>query len=109
MIIDEAHIHRRSTVLVRFCGEQKFIVGDIILPVYAVGVNLHITFVVLDSPLANNVMLSRPWIHDMRVVPSTFHQVIRFPTIWGVKEIKGEQATSHDCYRNTLRAKPSTL
>ncbi|KAL5574386.1 hypothetical protein UlMin_023983 [Ulmus minor] len=109
MNIDEVHIHRRSTVLVGFSGEQKFTLGDITLPVYAAGVNLHITFVVLDSPSAYNVILGRPWIHDMRAVPSTFHQVIRFPTAWGVKEIKGEQATSRDCYRNTLRAKPSTL
>ena len=47
MNIDESHIHRRSTVLI---GEQKFTLGDITLPVYVVGVNLHITFVVLDSP-----------------------------------------------------------
>ena len=109
MNIDEAHIHRRSTVLVEFSGEKKFTLGDITLSVYTAGVNLHITFVVLESPSAYNVILGRPWIHDMRVVPSTFHQVIRFPTAWGVKEIKGEQATSRECYRNTLRAKPSTL
>ncbi|KAL5564706.1 hypothetical protein UlMin_027870 [Ulmus minor] len=35
MNIDEAHIHRRSTVLVGFSGEQKFTLGDITLPVYA--------------------------------------------------------------------------
>ncbi|KAL5543502.1 hypothetical protein UlMin_007286 [Ulmus minor] len=109
MNIDESHIHRRSTVLVGFSGEQKFTLGDITLPVYASGVNLHINFVVLDSPSAYNVILGRPWIHEMRAVPSTFHQVIKFPTTWDVREIRGEQATSRDCYRNTLRAKPSTL
>ena len=49
MNIDEAHIHHHSTVLVRFSDKQKFTLGDITLPVYAVGVNLHITFLVLDS------------------------------------------------------------
>lgn len=57
---DEAHIYCRSTVLVRFSGEQKFTLGDSTLPVYAAGVNLHITFVVLDSPSAYNVILNRP-------------------------------------------------
>ena len=109
MNIDKAHIHCRSTVLVGFSGEHKFTLGDITFLVYAVGVNLHIIFVVLDNPSAYNVILGRPWIHDMRVVPSTFYQVIKFPTAWGVKEIKGEQATLHNCYRNTLRAKPSNL
>ena len=60
MNIDEAHIHRHSTVLVGFSGEQKFTLGDITLPVYIVRVNLHITFVVLDSPSAYNVILGRP-------------------------------------------------
>ena len=82
---------------------------DITLPVYAIGVNLHITFVMLNSPSTYNVILGSPWIHIMRAVPSIFHQLIRFPTKWGVKEIKGEQGVSHDCYRNTLRAKPSSL
>ena len=80
MNIDEAHIHRRSTVLIGFSGEQKFTLVDITQPVYAAGVNLHITFIVLDSPSAYNVILDRCWIHDMRAVPSTLYQVIRFPT-----------------------------
>ena len=103
MNIDETHIHRRSTVLVKFSGKQKFTLGDITLLVYAARVNLHITFIVLDSLSAYNVILGKPWIHDMRAVPSTFHQVIKFPTAWGVKEIKGKQGTSRDCYHNTMR------
>lgn len=91
MNIDEAHIHRRSTILVGFSGEQKFTLRDITLPVYAARVNLHITFVVLDSPSSYNVILGRPWIHDMRAVPSTFHQVIRFPIAWGSKKSRANK------------------
>ena len=109
MNIDESHIYCHSTVLVGFSSEHKFTLGDVTLPVYAVEVNLHIIFVVLDSPSAYNVILGRLWIHEMRVVPSIFHQVIRFPTTWCVKEIQGEQGTSRNYYRNTLKAKPSTL
>ena len=75
MNTDESHIHRRSIVLVRFSGKQKFTLGDITLPVYVDGVNLHITFVVLDSPSTYNIIFGRPWIYEMRDVPSTFHQV----------------------------------
>ena len=60
MNIDVSYIHRRSTVLVGFSGEQKFTLGDITLLVHAARVNLHITFVVLDIPLAYNVILGRP-------------------------------------------------
>lgn len=109
MKIDESNICRCSTILVGFSGEQKFTIKDITFPIYAGGVNLYVTFAVLECPSTYNVILGRPWIHEMRAIPSTLHQVIRFPTRWGVKEIKGEQGTSRDCYCNTLRAKPTTL
>ena len=79
MKINESNIRHCSTMLVGFSGEQKFTIGDIALPVYAGGVNLSVTFAVLDSPLAYNMILGRPWIHKMRAVPSTFHQVVKFP------------------------------
>ena len=76
-------------ILFGFNREQKFTLGDITLPVYTARVNLHITFVVLDSPSTYNVILGRLLIHAMRAIPSTFHQVIRFPTKWGVKKNQG--------------------
>ena len=109
MKIDESNIRHCATILVGSSGEQKFTIGDIALPVYAGGVNLSVNFAMLDSPLAYNMILGRPCIHKMMAVPSTFHQVVRFPTKWGVKEIKGEQSISRECYRNTLKAKPAVL
>ena len=101
-------INRRTKVLIGFSGEQKFILGEVTLPVYAEGVNKMTTFLVLDSPSAYNMIMGRPWIHDMRAVSSIFHQVIRFPTKWGVKEIKGDQQASRSCYQTTLKAKAAS-
>lgn len=36
-------------------------------------------FQVLDIPIAHNLLLGQPWIHDMQVVLSTYHQCIKFP------------------------------
>ncbi|XP_057770961.1 uncharacterized protein LOC130990749 [Salvia miltiorrhiza] len=77
MGIDETKIIRKMTVLVGFSGEQKTTLGEIELPVYAEGVNLCTRFLVVDSPSAYNVILGRPWIHEMGAVPSTYHQVLR--------------------------------
>ena len=87
MNIDESYIHRFSKILVGLTSEHKFILGYITLSVYSTEVNLHITFIVLDNPSTYNVILGRPWIHEIKVVPLTFHHVIRFPITWGVKEI----------------------
>ena len=59
MEIEESSIHRHSTILVSFSGEQKFTLVDITLPTYVDGVNLYITFVVLDNPSAYTVILGR--------------------------------------------------
>ena len=80
MKINESNISYRSTIHIRFSGEKNYTIGEITLSVYAGGVNLSVTFMVLDIPLAYNVILERSWIHNMRDVPSTFHQVIKFPT-----------------------------
>lgn len=34
---------------------------------------------VLDIDLTYNILLGRPWIHEMQAVPSTYHQCVKFP------------------------------
>lgn len=43
--------------------------------------------------MAYNMIMGRPWIHDMDAVPSTLHQVIKFPSPWGICQIRGDQQT----------------
>ncbi|XP_062099864.1 uncharacterized protein LOC133805718 [Humulus lupulus] len=109
MGIDESKIIKQTTILIGFSGEQKNTLGEIKLPVYAEGVNLCTRFLVVDSMSAYNVILGRPWIHEMEAVPSTYHQVLRFPTKCGVKEIKDQQKDSRACYQTTMKAKPAQL
>ncbi|XP_038688665.1 uncharacterized protein LOC119987827 [Tripterygium wilfordii] len=109
MGIDESYIIGRPTALLGFSGEQVYSLGEIVLPVYAEGVNLNTVFVVLKSPPPYNIILGRPWIHELKAVPSTYHQLIRFPTKWGVKEIKGEQLASRSCYTTAMKKKSKDL
>ncbi|KAK0592545.1 hypothetical protein LWI29_021084 [Acer saccharum] len=109
MQVDESKLSRRTTMLTRFSGEQKNTLGEIVLPVYAEGVNLYINFLVLDCQSPYNTILGRPWIHELKAIPSTYHQLIKFPTKWGVKEIKGEQRAARECYQNALKKKKQEL
>ncbi|KAI3693164.1 hypothetical protein L6452_32995 [Arctium lappa] len=63
-----------------FNGDATNTLGEIILAVYAKGVNKSTKFNIVDCSSAYNVILGRPWIHDMKTVPSTFHQTMKFPT-----------------------------
>ncbi|KAK0605617.1 hypothetical protein LWI29_028914 [Acer saccharum] len=103
MQVDESKLSRRTTMLTGFSGEQKSTLGEIVLPVYAEGVNLYINFLVLDCQSPYNAILGRPWIHELKAIPSTYHQLIKFPTKWGVKEIKGEQRAARECYQNGFK------
>ncbi|XP_021766982.1 uncharacterized protein LOC110731428 [Chenopodium quinoa] len=50
------------------------------------------------------VGLRRPWIHEMKAIPSTYHQVIKFPTRWGIQEIRGDPKEDKECYKIALKA-----
>ncbi|KAF3555995.1 hypothetical protein F2Q69_00013820 [Brassica cretica] len=51
------------------------------------------------------MILGRPWIHDMGAVPSTLHQMVKFPTPWGIRIIRGDQENYRSCYQTTLKGK----
>ncbi|XP_070028608.1 uncharacterized protein [Nicotiana sylvestris] len=68
--------------------------GEIVLTTFVEGVVKDTKFQVIDTNMAYNMILGRPWIHEMDVVPSTLHQVIKFPSQWGIKQIRGDQQAS---------------
>ncbi|KAH6785375.1 hypothetical protein C2S51_037830 [Perilla frutescens var. frutescens] len=49
--------------------------------------------------------MGRPWIHELRAVPSTCHQTMKFPTTWEVRSVRGEQVSSRECYVSTFKQK----
>lgn len=61
---------------------------------YVEGINMSTKFVVDDCMSSYNMKLGRIWIHDMGAVPSTLHQMIKFPTPRGIKAVRGDQKTA---------------
>ncbi|XP_070025107.1 uncharacterized protein [Nicotiana sylvestris] len=67
---------------------------EVTLATFAEGVVKDMKFQVIEIEMAYNKILGRPWIHEIDVVPSTLHQVIKFPSPWGICQIRGDQQTS---------------
>ncbi|XP_076949750.1 uncharacterized protein LOC143622513 [Bidens hawaiensis] len=109
MNIPESKIVSKSSILVGFTGEAKSTVGEIKLLVYVERVNSMHKFYVIDARTSFNVILGRPWIHDMKTVPSTHHECIKMATPWGIAKIQGDQQESKDCYASSMKstAKPT--
>ncbi|XP_013673339.2 uncharacterized protein LOC106377620 [Brassica napus] len=76
--LDESALTRKTTPLVGFSREVKQTAGEVVLPVYAEEINMSNKFLLIDSQSSYNMILGRPWIHDMGAVPSTLHQMVKF-------------------------------
>lgn len=74
-----------------------------VLPSFAGGINLQVRFLVLNCPTSYNIILGRLWIHAMKAVPSIYHLIVKFPTPWGVGEIKGDQRIAKECYKEIMK------
>ncbi|XP_070020586.1 uncharacterized protein [Nicotiana sylvestris] len=80
-----------SRVLNGFNMASETIKGEIIIPVNVAGTIQDTKFHVIEGDMRYNALLGRPWINNMRVVPSTLHQMMKFPTMESVKIVYGEQ------------------
>nr|XP_016439931.1 PREDICTED: uncharacterized protein LOC107765760 [Nicotiana tabacum] len=72
--------------------------GEILLPTNVEGVMKTTLFEAVDSDTGYNIILGRPWLHEMKAVPSTYHQLLKFPTPEGIKQIIGNQPAAKEMY-----------
>ncbi|KAG7579148.1 Retrotransposon gag domain [Arabidopsis thaliana x Arabidopsis arenosa] len=98
MGISKADIIGPPAPLVAFTSDTSMSLGNIKLPVLAAGVPKIVEFIVFDRPAAYNRILGTPWIYQMKAIPSTYHQCVKFPTPSGIGTIRGDQEMSRSCY-----------
>jgi hypothetical protein len=75
---ESINLHHKITIKVYDEVERKYL-GLVVLPLWVGPVKRDVTYHVLNIPLAYNIFLGRPWIHEMQVVPSTYHEFVKFP------------------------------
>ncbi|KAG7536943.1 Integrase catalytic core [Arabidopsis suecica] len=93
MGISKADIIGPPAPLVAFTSDTSMSLGNIKLPVLAARVPKIVEFIVFDRPAAYNIILGTPWIYQMKAIPSTYHQCVKFPTPAGIGTIRGDQET----------------
>lgn len=65
--------------------------GDIILPIQAGSVILNVQLSTIEDLSPFNAILGCTWIHSMRGIPSTYHQMVSFITQNGQIDLYGSQ------------------
>ncbi|XP_070011401.1 uncharacterized protein [Nicotiana sylvestris] len=71
---------------------------EITLSVNVAGATHNVKFHVIEGDMRYNDLLGRPWIHCVRAVPSTLHQMMKFPTKEGIKMVYGEQHIAREMF-----------
>nr|XP_009794550.1 PREDICTED: uncharacterized protein LOC104241310 [Nicotiana sylvestris] len=62
----------------------------------AEGVMKTTLFEVVDGDIRYNIILGRPWLHEMKVVPSMYQQFLKILTLEGIKQIRGDQPAARE-------------
>ena len=86
-------------ILSGFNGLSTTSLGDIVLPVQAGPVTLNLQFSVVQDLSPFNVILGRTWLHYMKVIPSTYYQMVSFLTKDGQIDLFGSQLAARQCYQ----------
>ena len=92
-----------------FSGERVLLLGSIQLvltlrdpPCQA---TTTIRFLIVDAPSAYNMLLGRLSLNAIRVIPSSYHMVIKFPTANGVGMVRGNQRVAREYYSTSMKQK----
>ena len=62
-----------------------------------------VRFLIVDAPSSYNMLLGRPSLNFIRIVPSAYHMVIKFPIVNGVGMVQGNQCIARECYSASMK------
>ena len=62
-------------------------------------------FLIVDAPSSYNILLGRPSLNAIRVIPSAYHMIIKFPTMNEVGMVRGGQRVARECYSASMKQK----
>ena len=96
-----------NTHLRGFSGEKVLHLGSIQL-VLTLGeppcqATTTTRFLIVDAPSTYNMLLGRPSLNAIKVIPSAYHMVIKFPTIHEVGMVRGDQWVARECYTASMK------
>nr|XP_023875078.1 uncharacterized protein LOC111987585 [Quercus suber] len=95
-----------NSPLVGFGGMKVQPVCTITLPVvvgaYPQQITNEVNFLVVDCSSSYNAIIERLTLNSWKVVTSTYHLSVKFPTKYGVGQAQGDQLTARECYLTML-------
>ena len=91
-----------SSPLVGFGGMKVQLVGTVTLLMlvgaYPQQITKEVNFLVVDCSSLYNAIIGRPNLNGWKVVTSTYHLSVKFPTKYGVGQAQKDQLVVRECY-----------
>ncbi|XP_030924541.1 uncharacterized protein LOC115951488 [Quercus lobata] len=88
--------------LIGFGGMKVQPVGTITLPVvvgsYPQQITKEVNFLVVDCTSSYNAIIGKPTLNNWKVISSTYHLSVKFPTEYGIGQAQGDQLAARECY-----------
>jgi len=102
MRIERERLIPTNAPLIGFEGTRVYLLGAVTLPMtvgdYLQQITKDVTFLVVDYSSAYNTILGCPTLNSWKAVTLNYHLMIKFPTEYGVGEVKGDQVAARECY-----------
>ena len=73
-------LENSGQILSRFNGASTTFLGDIVLPIQVGPITLNVQLSMVEDLFPFNAILGRTWLHSMKAIPSTYHQMVSFIT-----------------------------
>lgn len=96
--LTDADLQPSNNPLVGFIFDLVWPLEKVTIPITAGGITIQTKFLMVNVPSPYNAIMGRTWLYHMKAIPSTYHQLIRFPTLGGVGEIRGDQVAVNQCF-----------
>ncbi|GFY95627.1 hypothetical protein Acr_10g0010120 [Actinidia rufa] len=65
-------------------------------------------FIVVDLLSPYNAILGHPTLGGIKAITSTYHMMMKFPTLTVIGEVRGDQKVVRQCFISATRAEPSS-
>ena len=90
-------------ILSGFNGTTTTTLGDITLLVQVGPVSQQVLFSIVEDLGSYNCIVGKNWMHSMKVVPSTYHQMVNYLTSAGQIDLLSSQLAARQCYQLSMR------
>ncbi|KAL6343022.1 hypothetical protein AAG906_017042 [Vitis piasezkii] len=103
-----SNMENPGQILSGFNGASITSLGNIVWPVQVSPITLNVQFSIVEDLSPFNAILGRAWLHGMKVIPSTYHQMVSYLTEDGQIDLYGSQLAARQCYQLAREAESSS-